>query len=183
MGVVVTTVLDLLTLSARQAGILGQDEDFSASEANDAIRVFNDMLDAWAAQERFAYTVQKYEFTAPSVKQVYTLGVGGDFDPGFRPMKIEQAYVVVNANVGQTSEIPMDIVNYDDWARITVKGSTSTIARKVWPDYQYPLINCSVWPNPTNIQKFAFYCWQLLSMVSSLSQTLSFPPGFRAALR
>lgn len=181
MSYVVTTVYDLLRLALQTAGAIGQNENPSADEAQDAIMILNDMMDSWSIQKSFVYTVQRTVFTIPSLKQIYTLGPGGDFNAP-RPVRIEEVYVQLIGS-GDTTELPVDVVDYDQWAEITVKGTASEITRTMWPDYQYPMINCSMWPVPNATQNFVFYMWQLLSQFTTINQTISLPQGYRRAIR
>lgn len=181
MSYVVTTVFDLIRLAALEIGVIGQGDVLSSDEANDALQILNDMLDSWGTNRQYIYTYQRYPFTAATAKQVYTLGPGGDFNMA-RPVKIDRCYVQLDSS-GSTSELPVNVVDYDEWAEIVVKGTQSPIARIVWPDYQYPLINLSFWPVPNINETFIFYMRQALSTLTSINQTLSFPPGYREAIR
>lgn len=178
---VITSVGDLIRLAALEIGVIGQGDALSADEANDALLILNDMLDGWQTNKQYMYTVQRSVFTPNTTKQVYTMGPGGDFNMP-RPVKIERCYVQLNSS-GSTSELPIDLVDYDEWAEIVVKGTASPIARIAWPDYQFPLINISMWPVPDATETFIFYCRQALSVLTSLSQQLALPPGYREAIR
>src|ERR1019366_5078917 len=144
MSYIVTTAYDLIRLALQQIGAIGQNDIPSNDEANDALLILNDMLDGWQTNKQYMYTIQRNVFTIASLKQVYTLGPGGDFNIA-RPVKIESAYVQLSSS-GSTSELPINVVDYDKWSQIVVKGTTSPIGRIMWPDYQYPSINCSFWP-------------------------------------
>lgn len=181
MAYVVTTVLDLLTLVAKGVGAIGQNENLSSDEANDLLLLLNDMIDSWSIQKQFIYTVQRQPFTIGSLKQVYTMGAGGDFNIP-RPPRIESVFVQLPSS-GSTSELPMDLVDYDRWSQITVKGTDSSLARTCWPDYQYPLINISFWPIPNATQTFIFYVWQAISEFISLTAQVALPLGYRRAIR
>lgn len=178
-----STALDLITLAMRGAGIIGQGEPAPEDEANDALVILNDMVESWSLEKLFCYSIQRYAFTIATLKQVYTIGPGGDFDAGIAwPSKIESAFVQLPSS-GSTSELPMEVVDYDRWSEIVVKGTTSSLGRTVWPDYQFPLGNLSFWPIPNATQTFIFYIRQVLQKLPTLQTTLVYPPGYRRAMR
>lgn len=181
MAAIVSTARDLIRLSLLSIGAIGQGENPSADEAHDALLILNDLLDEWNADSLTVFSIQRNVFTLPSLKQVYTLGAGGDFNTA-RPPRIEECYVIVNTGA-DSSEIPVDILGYDEWARISTKDIPSTIPRSVWPDYQFPLINLSFFPIPSAISQIVLYTWQNLSAFASLDTAISLPPAYRKALR
>lgn len=182
MGNTVVTVNDLVTLAALGMGAIAQNETLPDDELANALQLLTDIIDDWNTQDLLIYTIQRYPFTVPAISQTFTLGVGGDFDPGFRPNRIERANVIFNTSEN-TTELPMEIVTYDEWSRIIVKGVQSVIPQAVWFDYQYPLINVNVWPIPNGSQELIFYMWQPVPQIASGTDTLALPPGYKRALR
>jgi hypothetical protein len=181
MSYVVTTAQDLVRLALLTVGAIGQGDAVPADELQDAMLLLNDLLEDWNNQSLAVYTVQRYTFPLPTIKQVYTLGAGGDFDIP-RPARIEAASMILNPS-SNSSELPMDVLNYSDWQAITVKNTQSPIPRVIWPDYQFPLINVSFWPIPNQNNTFVLYAWQALSAQTSVTADMSFPMGYKRALR
>lgn len=179
----VTTGNDIIRLALQLVGAIGEGETPTTNESTDAQLILNDLIEELSINSLIVYTIQRYVFQTLTAKQVYTIGTGGDIDLGIgRPNRFEDVYIQIAAS-GSTSELACTMVNYDDWAKIPVKGTQSPIARKVWLDYQYPLINMSVWPLPSAVQAFVFYVWQSITAITDLSATLALPPGYKKMLR
>lgn len=181
MASTVTTVQDLIRLALLSVGVIGQNQNPSAADAKDALLILNGMVSMWRLQSLMAYSIQRNVFTYPSLKQSYTLGPGGDFDMP-RPVKIERAGVILPGTSNDT-ELPVEIVDFDSWGRITVKNIASPIVEKIWPDYAFPLTNLNFWPYPNATQQLALYTWGALSSFPSLNTQLVLPDGYEGALR
>ncbi len=182
MGTSIVTVRDLIRMTALQVGAIAQNEILSADEENDALQLLNDIIDDWNTQSLLIYTVQRNVFSFPTTKQTYTLGPGGDFNIAVRPERIEVAAVSLNTSTNST-ELPLPLVSYDQWSQIIVKGVSSPIPSVMWPDYQFPLINCSFWPIPSTTQSVILYMWEGIAQNTSVNTTLALPPGYKRALR
>lgn len=158
-------------------GAIGQDEQPSASEAQDALNWLLKMMDSWSADSIDIYTVQRSIWPL-GTKQVMTAGPGGDWDMPYAPPKIEEAYCQITSTE-PPSEIPLDVLTAQEWAAIPVKGTPSTIPRKLWCDAQWPLANISLFPVPQGQNNIVLYMWQQLTgLFSSLTDNIVFPPGY-----
>lgn len=162
-------------------GVIADDEVPTASQAQRGLRLLNDMFDAWSADRITVFTVQEYVFPLGSA-QKYTIGPGGDFDMPFTPLIIEEAYCQVTST-NPTSEVPIRIVEAQEWSQITVKNTPSQIPRTMWFDRQWPLSNLSFFPIPQGQNNVALYCWQELSNFSNLSSNIVLPPGYKLAVK
>lgn len=174
--------LAVIKAAMRVLNILASGETPEPEEANDFLEVLNGMINAWQIERLMIFTIQRQVFTPAILKQVYTVGPGGDFNIA-RPPKLPRVGVIILTNPQQPLELPMDMLTDVGWEGIPVKNILSSIPLKCWDDQAYPLRNLSMWPVPdTNIQ-FALYTWMAIQEFSNLYTKFAFPPGYVAAMK
>lgn len=161
-------------------GTIADEEDPSASQAQDGLNRLNDMLDMWSIDRLTIPSILRSVFPFGST-QSYTMGPSGDFDQTYSPAKIEEAYCQVTST-SPASEVPMQIVEAQVWSEITVKTTQSSIPREVWVQYGYPLATLSFFPIPQAVNNVVLYQWAQLDRSSGLSSDLIFPKGYRMAM-
>lgn len=173
--------LDLISSSLRLIGVLASGEVPSADEANDALTILNQMIDSWSAEKLMIFTDQVVTLTPGTLKQAYTLGVGGDFNQA-RPPKIDRMSVIILNS--PNLELPIEMLSDEQWQAIPVKNVSSAVPTQVWDDGGFPLRTLSFWPIPSVSVNFVLYAWTALSQFADLSTTdYTFPPGYLKALR
>lgn len=171
---------DIISKALLLAGVIAEEEQPSAAQIQNGLNRFNDMLDSWSADRLMVFTVQRAVFPLTS-QQTYTIGPGGDFDQPYAPTKIEEMYIQVNTTQ-PPSEVPVEIVEAQQWSQITVKSTTSPIPREAWVDYQFPLCNISLFPIPTGENSLVLYQWQELPRLANVNSDISFPQGYRLGI-
>lgn len=175
-----TTALKLISRALRNLNVLQQGEVPDDQEAQDGLDTLNEMIDSWSVDRLMLYTIERRLFTLISGQYVYRFGTGGDFD-GARPIKIENAGVII-PNGTQPIELPLDMLNKDQYAVIPVKNTPSTYPTALYPDGSFPFNNCNFWPVPTTTPQVALYCWDQLTQFDALETELVFPPAYGRAL-
>ena len=178
------TGLDLIASSFRSIGVFSSGEAIPGPDANDALVILNQMLDAWGAQRLVIFTIQRSVFAPASLKQAYTIGAGGDYNVA-RPPRISKYGVITNpgAPVASQLELPLEPYDAGKWAQIPVKGTSAAYPKIVWDDNNFPLRTVSYWPIPTTTINFTFYVWQAISQFVDLVTDYTFPPGYLEAIR
>lgn len=171
---------EVIRASLILVGAISQDEQPSASEAQDGLNRLINMLESWSADQLDIFTVSRSVF-ALGTKQIYTAGPGGDWDMPYPPPHIEDAYCQIT-DTSPVSEIQMKIYTEAEFARIPVKLTTSTIPRGLYNDRAWPLANIYLYPVPTGVNNIVLYMWQQLTGLASLTDTISFPPGYALAI-
>jgi hypothetical protein len=171
---------DIINSSLRIIGALATSEVPSAGEANDALNSLNDMIDSWSNENLMAYTKVREVFPLVSGQQTYTMGAGGNFNTS-RAQRIENA-LIQPPNMSTALEIPMKILNKDQYAGILIKPLQSTFPLYIYAEGAYPLDNINVWPVPNTTCNIALYSWKTINNLT-LTTTLSLPPGYQRALR
>lgn len=176
------TCLDLINGAMRLIGVLGSGETLANNEANDAFNALNDMIDTWSNEQLLIY-VKAYE-TFPLVvnQQSYQMGTGAPDFNTVRPQKIEDInFQQVSGNT--TVELPIEIINQDQWADLSVKTITSNLPTKLWVQDTFPYSTLWFWPIPTTTNNVIIWSWKPLTDITSLTTTIALPPGYNKALR
>ncbi len=173
------TVLDICNGAMREIGALALEEQASAAEAQQCLRKFNEMVEAWNTENLAIYSVQPLVFPVVANKQSYTMGVGGDFNVP-RPVLIEVA--MMRDALG--NDYPMDIQDYNSYSQIISKTVTSSIPTVMYDDQNFPLKTLRFWPVAADASfSFVLWCWQQILGVSALGDTLALPPGYNRGLQ
>lgn len=172
----------LIASALRLIGAIAAGETPTAQEATDALFVANEMLDSFNSEKLMIFTILRNPFTFVVNQQIYTLGIGGDFNIP-RPARIERVSIIQQPLATQPLELPMGILDYTQWQGIPVKNTPTSLPQAVYPDYAFPLMNLNFWGVPTVPNQIVLYTWQALSQFSSLTTDLEFPPGYAECLR
>lgn len=176
------TALELIQSALRLLGVIASGESLSAAEATDGLAALNDLLDSWSTQELLVPTRIREVFPLVANQQTYKMGVGApDFNTA-RPIRIENA-LLQYSGVSPVLELPMDILNKEEYAAILLKSLSSTIPLSLYEDNAFPYDNLSVWPVPQTSYNLVLYSWKPLADLASLTTELSLPPGYQRALR
>src|SRR6516162_7951784 len=173
---------DLINSALRLIGVLASGETPSASESNDALLIAQQMLDSWQAESINIYSILRSVFTLTVGQQVYTLGTGGNFNLA-RPARVERISVIILNNPSQPLELPLDMLNYQDWQEIPVKNILSAIPTRCYDDGQFPSRNLNYWPIPAVPNQTGIYSWQPLNTFPDLTTDVVFPPGYLKGIR
>lgn len=176
-----STVKDLIRGSMRLIGAVATGEAISADEASDGLLVLNDMIDSWSNESLIVFNRVRESFALTPSQSSYTIGPGGNFNTS-RPQQYEGAAIEI-PNGTNTFEIPMEILNLDQWEMITVKNTQSSIPRKMYAPGDFPLDTVNLWPVPNSAYNLILYGWKPLTLFATINDTVSLPPGYSRALR
>lgn len=177
-----TTARDLIRRSMMLVGVLGQGENPSASEAADALRTLNEMIEKWSLESLMLYTTKTVKFNLVPGKQNYTIGPAGEV-VALRPIqKLNAAWLNI-ISTGPVTTIPMAILSNIEWGDITTKGTTSTYPLWVYYNPNYPLGNLSFWPVPQGSDEVDLLVQDQFVGFASLNDVIDMPPGYAKALR
>lgn len=175
------TARDLINGSMRLLGILGSGESPSANEATNALQSLNDMIDLWSNESLLIYANQSETFPLVPGQQSYTMGPSGNFNTT-RPQKIESANLSVIGSPS-TIELPLQILNQDQWSSIALKGTASNISTMLFAQGTFPLETIYLWPLPSTANNITIWSWKPLALFSTLDSVVSLPPGYSKTLR
>lgn len=175
------TALSLIERSLRLCGILGAGETLPAEEAEDALTVLNDMLDAWRLESLLVYNLDRQVFPLTPGVQMYTIGVGGVWNVP-RPVRIDHAFFQ-DISSEPRLELPIYIMTDDEYQSLRVKTVSSTWPQALYYNPQYPIGQVIVYPVPTLPNNVVLYLWSVLGQIASVSTVVDFPPGYRRAVQ
>lgn len=170
-----TTAGDQINGALRLIGQLAEGETPSAATSQDALTAFNQMLDSWSTEKLSIFTTQEQIFIWPAGFLTKSLGPTGDFI-GNRPIIMDDATYFIDPANGISFGIML--INQQQYDGIAVKTVTSTYPQVMWVNTSYPNIEMHLYPVPTKPLEWHFISVQELAQASSLSTTLSFPPGY-----
>lgn len=178
------TALDVIKSSLRLLGAYSPGETLDIGEANDALAVFNDMIDSWNAERLSIFTTSSQDFPLVLNKQTYTMGPGGDFDVP-RPAQIDGMSAILLYNPVNPVEVPIDMYTVEQWQiQVPVKNVPGTFPQICYDSGDYPLRKLNMWPIPNQTPvDVRIYSWQALSEPATLATVIAFPPGYKRALR
>lgn len=176
-----TAVSDLINGAFRAFGFLGKGKALDAADVANAFEALNDMLDEANNDRLMIYQVTRNVFPLSSGTQTYTLGTGGTFSMP-RPPKVERMSILLTAN-NPPQEIPIEMLTEDQWQNVTLKSIASYFPLQAYADDAYPLNNINFWPVPSGTCSAVVYAWNVLSAFTSLTQNVSFPPGYKNYMR
>jgi hypothetical protein len=161
--------------------ILAPGEVSTAAEAQHALRQWNMLLDMWRLDSLLVYAIEPHTFTLQANKGSYTIGIGGDWNVE-RPVQIDKAGWL-DASVSPTLEIPMKVLTDEEWEALHVKGLASDYSHWLYYDRNFPFGTVHIWPVPAANRGITLYLWEILSQIASLGDSITFPPGYQAAMK
>jgi hypothetical protein len=175
--------IDLISSSARLAGILASGETLSGNETSDASLILQQMMDEWQADGLKIFTENINIFPFVLGTQTYTLGSGANFNMP-RPAHISRMGCQILSNPVQPSEVPITMLDVDGWANVRVKNIAGSYPLFCYNDYAFPLMNLNFWVIPGLASNVVIYSWQPLTTWPDLSTTdVTFPPAYMQAIR
>jgi hypothetical protein len=175
-----STASDLIKSSLRLIGVLASGESLPADMAADSLSTLNDMLDSWSTEKLIIPAKVREEFSLVGSTGAYTIGPSADFNTT-RPLDIESAAIEVQTSTPY--EVPLQILNSQQWAAIVNKDLTSEIPTRVYFEFTATTITARLWPVPTTAHKLVIYSWKALTSLATTATTITLPPGYAKALR
>lgn len=177
------TARDLIYGSLRLLDVIAEGETPSAQAQTDAFNILGDMLDDWSNQSllRFPPIVENFNYVPG--QQSYQMGTNGtpDFSTP-RPQAIEQALTQI-VGTNPANQIPIEIVNQQQWADIVVKTVQSSLPLKLWIQDTFPNMTLNFWPVPNIANQVVLFSHKPFTAIANVTSTISFPPGWAKALR
>jgi hypothetical protein len=176
-----TSVLDLLSDSFREIGLLAMDETLDDSDAQYGLRRLNKMIDSWKLERLIAYQVAIDRYTLTADQATHTIGPSGDF-VAERPTRIVKANLVIT-DTDPESHLPISIIeSAKEWGMLTVTDQTSNYCDYLYCDYAYPDATIYLYPYLTDAYDLELFTWKQLSKFVALTQNVLLPPGYYEAM-
>jgi len=174
------TALDVVVRAYKALTVVATSSATSPTteQRNDGLTAFQSLLDSWNTENLTLFSVRENSFTLSIGVSSYTVGSGATVNVT-RPMQILQAYVRDSGG----NNYPLNIRTRDQWNMIGNRSSiiTSQIPTDIFYDPTYANGVIGVFPYPLAAYTVFFDSYDPLSTVSTLTQTISFPPGYERA--
>jgi len=183
---------DFIKSALRLTGSLRSGQNLSGDELKDSQMVLNDLLDAWSAQRIMVFVVQRVTLDQNQAtlmlkasQQTYSLGNQGNNEDFLlsRPARLERVSIMYSASQQTPVELPMDMYDDVQWQGIANKSTPSLLPQVCYVEENFPDMNLSFWPVPTQANPVVLYPWALLNLFPDLTSQFSFPPGYARAIR
>lgn len=174
------TAQNIIERSMRLIGLLRPGKAATSNERDDALALFNEMIESWNNDSLIIYEESRETFTLTIALNPHTIGSGGTFDTTW-PLNIQAASIVV---VGSNNEYPVDVLRTaEEWQDVFDKSQTSIRPWKLWYEREFPLGKIWLYPVPSEAATLVLYLWKQLDAALTLATNLSVPPGYLRALR
>ena len=171
-----TTALELISSSMRLANILAEGQVAQGDQATQGLETLNDILSGWNTDSLVLSATSNDQVTFVPGQSVYTVGPGGDFVVD-RPGQINSMYCVYSG-----VSFPITEINQDEYNLITNKTMSQQLPRFFLYVNEFPLGMLTFWPTPSEALQLSISVDRVISDLT-LATVLSFPPGYRKALR
>lgn len=175
------TVKDIIKGSLRLIGAISNGENPSASELADGLTAFNEMLGSWSNENLLISSNTEEAFNLIANQQSYTMGTGGDFNTTW-PIDIKSINYQDDAQSPKL-ELPLKVINLQEWTSLLLKESTSTIPRYVYIEETYPLKTIKLYPKPSVAKKLVIYSTKVIGNFSAATDTVDMRPGYLRAFK
>lgn len=175
------TALQMITRAMRIMRVLGVDQAPTASEGVDGLYALNSMTEAMGIDKGLIYSIQQISNSWTANNASRTIGSGGNFNTT-RPIKVAE-----QGNFFRDGSTSVDYTlrwlgDRDSYDRICLKTTTGSYPEYLFVDPAFPLMTLYVWPVPSQTLTLYLNTWTPLQTFAALTDLLSMPPGYQAAL-
>jgi len=172
-----STVLDLVTASLRELGVLASGETAAAADSLEGLAALNRLVNAWKAERVFIYQLTATTKAVTPSDGTYTVGIGGDIAV-LRPVHVD-AVSIRDSVTTPPYEVPLRMMTDQDWAQLRIKTQTASQPQAAWYNRTYPLGTLELWPVPTSATlTIVLYAPEAVAEFAALSTAVSLPPGY-----
>lgn len=175
---------DFATRALRLIGIIDPTENPSAEDGETALQVLNDWIDDLGTQRQSIYALARTTQTLISGTASYTIGSGGTINI-VRPLWIDHAGFVFDTTVTPSSEVPVHVLQNDEYEALTPKALQSSVVSAIWYDHAWTagLGRIYVFPIPNvGSTQLVLYTPTALTEFANYATDYTFPPGYRRAI-
>jgi hypothetical protein len=175
----ILTARDLGTAALYEINQFSPGESIPAADLEFAREKANQILDAWAAREIYAYSTSFKQFNLTPNHAVHTIGpVAADVAWNIRPVKIASAKNVLSSTI----ESPITIRDNDWWNANNAKGITSSLPTDLYYAPDFPNGSLNFWPICSVAQAVIIEMWALIDQFATLDDPVNLPPAYKTAL-
>jgi hypothetical protein len=177
------TCLDLIRSSLRMIGQLGPGRGASASELTDALFVLNSMLDNWNTDSLKIFTTRIDAYNLQAGKYSYTIGPSGADFTAPRPVRIEEANIILNT-INPVLRMPLTLIDDQRWSLVKIQAILpGAIPTLLYNDGGNPTSTLYLWTPPGQSYQLELFTWQQLTQFAATTDTVAAPVGYLDAMR
>lgn len=174
-----------LRLALAEIRVARAGDAVSPDDQDDALAIFNELLDSLNADGRALYTSSMTQFTLTPSLQPHTIGLAAN-TPTFavsvgRPADIKAANLVLT-NVTPNIRIPLNLRDDAWWMDQRARGVTASIPCDLFYSADWPNGAIYLWPVPLTAYGLELNFSTLLAQVAA-TDTFDLPAGYQQALR
>ena len=171
------TAQTIINRALKKINALATGENPSDNLAQDALAEMNLILEEWSNEEWMQPGLTTITYALTAGDESYTIGSGGDIDEVW-PVSIKTMFVRDTNN----NDYTVKEIDAEDYARITLKTTTTT-----YPDYYYynrvyPLGTIKFYPAPITGLTLHMDVWSQITQFALLTTTVTLPPGYEKAI-
>lgn len=179
------TVLELISLSLKDIGVLGQGQTASGSRANDALTSLNMLIEAWSTNRLLTHVIRRVTWTIANGTADYTVGTGATIDiPRPSTMNYQGCTVTfIDTSSNPQIEIPLWMLTDDGYQAIPQKPLAATYPTSWYYNPTYtssaaPYGTLTLWPVPNVSYLTGVFYAPVAATQVALADTIALPPGY-----
>lgn len=178
-----TTALEIIQDAFERMNVYSPGDTLSAADAAKGLLVLNRMMEGWSNEALTCFAISQQSFTLVAGTSRYSIGSGGTIAQT-RPLRILDGpgrAFILDAN---GNKYGIEVIPQDQWNEIGNSSSsvTSDYPDTLFYDPQYPLGYLNFFPTPLLSVVAYWESYLQFSSFSSLSGTVSLPPGYEDAM-
>ncbi len=165
-----TSAIIIIADALKEIRVLGENETPSSTQADDALRMLNRLLETMSINRSFSYTNDSVSYT-PTGAASFTIGPTGTV-VDVCPTKITSAFYTLNG-----ISYPIRIVDVELYDSITYKNNSGAIPEMIYLDTTYPNATVYMYPLITG-GTLTMRITALVKSFSSLNAQIDMPIGY-----
>jgi len=172
----IVTVEDIIHDALTMLQVHSPDVNLTGDEETQALRILNGLVESLSNNNQLINAVTTEDFTLIARQGTYTWGTGGDFN-STRPITVKAMTVAISGSAGNI-DMPVSLIQYDDWAAIRLKSLQTNYPQYAYIDGAYPLLYVRFYPVPSSAIPVTIYSYKSIAEFTSLTQALELPQGY-----
>jgi len=170
------SVLELINGALKKLQVHSHDVSLTPEEINDGLTALTSLVESFSNGSLLVHKVTVDNFTLVGGTGLYTWGTGGTFNSE-RPVDVKACTVAISGSAGNI-DMPVSILQYDDYAAIRLKTLQTNYPQYVFIDGSYPLNNVRFYPVPSGAIPVTFYSHKVITNFTSVTDIIILPPGY-----
>ena len=162
----------------RLTGEKSRGDTLTSNEQTECLAEFNTFLDSCNTERLLCYTLQQDSLSITASTNSYTIGTNGAFAVT-RPVKLmDPCFVRDSSNM----DTPLEIINAEAYGLLVTKSAGYTYPTKIFYDAGYSATSTGtiyLYPSPSGSLTLFINSMKQFVAASTMSQSLSFPPGYQ----